>query len=592
MDKGKEKCEILKAIRAYVAEKYGLDYTPSACNHQGKCHGTCPKCDTELESIQSQLEKKGITDITNDTKLIEMVENYQSKPANVENDDYMSVGVPEPLVDIYATEGMPNPLEGDVVIEEGLVPDQPLEGDARPYPIENRKLFLECNVAGAAFHNIDDIWDELYEGAKLVLVREKDNAYDEDAIAVALADESNDWSDDIECGPTLGYIPRKVNKSLATLLDMGWQDVFEAEISELREHVPYSDRIHISIYIKNKDAEEEHKPQDNRLRYVIGSEPLHEWERRNNYPSCIVLTGNVSANTFSEFAHDFDYTKYKQISLDELFVEDMLFKDGHSCTYEDYLSQFVCEDAIRLFVPIKLYLNLQIAKSFVVYRDCVYSADYKTLVHAPETTELVVLPFVEHIGNGACCGYDKMSVVKLNNGLKSIGKWSFVAADINKLELPHSLVSLGEKAFLMSELESVRLSDSLEGIPDGCFDLCSLDSIEIPHSVKYIGNKSLRGLIWTDEIEIPEGVERIGYDAFEAMDHVSLPSTLLEIAPDFYYEECIDDPDYPPYIEVHPDNKVFFSKDGSLYFKETGAIAIDSTYHGPNKARHYSLNPL
>ena len=277
MDKGKEKCEILKAIRAYVAEKYGLDYTPSACNHQGKCRGTCPKCDTELESIQSQLEKKGITDITNDTKLIEMVENYQSKPANVENDDYMSVGVPEPLVDIYATEGMPNPLEGDVVIEEGLVPDQPLEGDARPYPIENRKLFLECNVAGAAFHNIDDIWDELYEGAKLVLVREKDNAYDEDAIAVALADESNDWSDDIECGPTLGYIPRKVIKSLAPLLDMGWQDVFEAEISELREHVPYSDRIHISIYIKNKDAEEEPKPQDNRLRMVVITEEV-KWE--------------------------------------------------------------------------------------------------------------------------------------------------------------------------------------------------------------------------------------------------------------------------------------------------------------------------
>lgn len=321
----------------------------------------------------------------------------------------------------------------------------------------------------------------------------------------------------------------------------------------------------------------------NKSLYVMGSEPLHEWERRNNYPSCIVLTGNVSANTFSEFAHDFDYTKYKQISFDELFVGDILYKDGKSCTYEEYLSQFVCGDAIRLFVLIKLYLNIKIAKSFVVYRDCVYSADYKTLVHAPEATELVVLPFVEHIGNGACCGYDKMSVLKLNNGLKSIGKWSFVATDINKLELPHSLVSLGENAFLMSELESVRLSDSLEGIPDGCFDLCSLDSIKIPRSVKYIGNKSLRGLTWTDEIEIPEGVEKIGYDAFEAMYHVSLPSTLLEIAPDFYYEECIDDPNHPPYIEVHPNNKVFYSKEGSLYFKATGILAIDSKYNGPNR---------
>lgn len=47
MDKGKEKCEILKSIRAYVAEKYGLDYTPSECNHWSKCRGTCPKCDAE-----------------------------------------------------------------------------------------------------------------------------------------------------------------------------------------------------------------------------------------------------------------------------------------------------------------------------------------------------------------------------------------------------------------------------------------------------------------------------------------------------------------------------------------------------------------
>lgn len=279
MDKGKEKCEILKAIRAYVAEKYGLDYTPSECNHRGKCRGTCPKCDAELEDIQRQLENKGITDITNDTKLSKMVDDYLLKPTNDEEDGDMLVGVPDIPVDTYATEGMPKPLEGDVVIEEGLVPDLPLEGDMRPAPIENRKLFIECSVAGAAFYNIDDIWDELYEGAKLVLVREKDNVHDEDAIAVALADESNDWSDENECGPTLGYIPRKVNKSLATLLDMGWQDMFETEISELREHVPYSDRIHISIYIKHKDAVEEKEPeqQDNRLRMVVITEEA-KWE--------------------------------------------------------------------------------------------------------------------------------------------------------------------------------------------------------------------------------------------------------------------------------------------------------------------------
>ncbi|MGP1548260.1 MAG: leucine-rich repeat domain-containing protein [Prevotella sp.] len=308
--------------------------------------------------------------------------------------------------------------------------------------------------------------------------------------------------------------------------------------------------------------------------YVIGSEPLHEWECSNNFPSCIILTGNVSADMFSAFARDFDYTKYKQISFDALTVKDIQYKDDYSCTYEEYLSQFVCGDAIRLFVLIKLYLNLHITKSFVVSEECVYSADHKTLIHAPEATELVVLPFVEHIGNGACCGYDKMSRVKLNDGLKSIGKWSFVGTDINNLELPHSVVSLGENAFLMSELENIRLSDSLNGIPDGCFDLCSLNSIKIPPSIKFIGNKALRGLTWTDEIKIPEGVERIGYDAFEAMHYVYLPASLMEIAPDFYYEECIDDPNYPPYIEVHPDNKVFFLKMEVCISKKRGLLLL------------------
>ena len=48
MDRGKEKCEILKAIRTYVAEKYGLAYTATECSHKGECPGTCPKCDACL----------------------------------------------------------------------------------------------------------------------------------------------------------------------------------------------------------------------------------------------------------------------------------------------------------------------------------------------------------------------------------------------------------------------------------------------------------------------------------------------------------------------------------------------------------------
>ena len=63
MNNGKEKCEILKRIRKDIAEKYGLDYTPSECTHKGDCSGSCPKCDSELQELQRQLDERGIKDI-------------------------------------------------------------------------------------------------------------------------------------------------------------------------------------------------------------------------------------------------------------------------------------------------------------------------------------------------------------------------------------------------------------------------------------------------------------------------------------------------------------------------------------------------
>ncbi len=313
--------------------------------------------------------------------------------------------------------------------------------------------------------------------------------------------------------------------------------------------------------------------------YVIGSEPLSEWEERNNHPSRIILTGDVSADTFSECVRDFDYTKYERITLEKLTVQDVVGMRGRACSYVEYQSELVYEYSASFSVLDKLYLNANNTKTFIVSDGNVLSADHKTLVHTQEANELIVPDYVEHIGDGACCGYEKMSKVKLNNGLKSIGKLAFADTGIENIDMPDTLVSLGEYAFGSANLQKVRLSDSLRGIPDGCFSLCFLYNIVIPKSVKYIGDKAFRSL-FADEIEIPEGVERIGYDALSSLIRISLPSTLKEIAPDFYYEECIDGPDYPPFIEVHPDNKVFFSKDGSLYFKETGELAIDSKYNG------------
>ena len=38
MDRGKEKCEILKTIRTYVAEKYGLEYADRKSTRLNSSH--------------------------------------------------------------------------------------------------------------------------------------------------------------------------------------------------------------------------------------------------------------------------------------------------------------------------------------------------------------------------------------------------------------------------------------------------------------------------------------------------------------------------------------------------------------------------
>lgn len=265
MRKGREKCEILKAIRAYVANRYGIEYTPSECNHEGECRGTCPKCDAELEKIQAELEKKGVSDISKDTKLSEMMEEYLSRN-NEEDDDLFHAPDDSERTewDMQGDIGLPW-IEGE---EEGLVPDYESEEDVDSHS-EEKKLFMECSIAGISFHDIDDIWKELQVGTKLALVRQKNNAYDKNAVAVALAGDYDGNPEDFDFDFILGYIPRKDNEALAAMLDAGWEEMFETEICELREHVPYSDRIHISIYIKNKENGTAEQPKDNRLRMMV-----------------------------------------------------------------------------------------------------------------------------------------------------------------------------------------------------------------------------------------------------------------------------------------------------------------------------------
>jgi hypothetical protein len=117
-----------------------------------------------------------------------------------------------------------------------------------------KKLFFkECNMAGRQYHDVDEVWEELRVGTCLSLERDLDNRYDKNAVAVVYRDV------DVETGIVeeylLGYIPSDENQTIAKLLEMGWNKVFECRISKINPDAHYENQIRLTIRIVKSEKE-------------------------------------------------------------------------------------------------------------------------------------------------------------------------------------------------------------------------------------------------------------------------------------------------------------------------------------------------
>lgn len=77
-------------------------------------------------------------------------------------------------------------------------------------PLQNEILLFDSYIAGTTHIKDETVFDDLKEGDKLILQREPDNRFDENAILVLN-----------EKGQKLGYIPEKDNIVFARLMDAG-----------------------------------------------------------------------------------------------------------------------------------------------------------------------------------------------------------------------------------------------------------------------------------------------------------------------------------------------------------------------------------
>lgn len=108
-------------------------------------------------------------------------------------------------------------------------------------------FFMECHLAGRQYHDADEVWDELKVGTQLKLVRDMDNKYDQDAVAVVYDKVYTDTDETDEF--LIGYIPRDNNETIAQLLEMGWKNIFECRISKINPDAHYENQIRLTIRI-------------------------------------------------------------------------------------------------------------------------------------------------------------------------------------------------------------------------------------------------------------------------------------------------------------------------------------------------------
>lgn len=109
----------------------------------------------------------------------------------------------------------------------------------------HNQFFMNCHLAGRAYHDADLVWDNLKIGQTLRLEREPENPYDANAIQVIFNRDGEDF--------LLGYIPRCENAKLVAFLDAGWEELFTCRITQLCPDTHPEHQVQLTIRIKNND---------------------------------------------------------------------------------------------------------------------------------------------------------------------------------------------------------------------------------------------------------------------------------------------------------------------------------------------------
>ena len=115
----------------------------------------------------------------------------------------------------------------------------------------------------------------------------------------------------------------------------------------------------------------------------------------------------------------------------------------------------------------------------------IYSKDRSALSVYPiaREGEFTVPGSVTEIHGGAFYGCEKLSVVNIGSGVRTIGVQAFAYSSVSEVNIAEGLESIGWEAFQRTKIESIVLPKSLKTIESRAFEGSALRSVTLPTAI-------------------------------------------------------------------------------------------------------------
>lgn len=158
--------------------------------------------------------------------------------------------------------------------------------------------------------------------------------------------------------------------------------------------------------------------------------------------------------------------------------------------------------------------------------------------------------------------------VEIPKTVKKIGKSAFQKNKLKEVILPEGLEEIGTLAFNGNQLVSIEIPNSVVKMGEGTFSLNNISYAKLSKNMKTVPNGIFSRNLNLKNIDIPDGVEKIGQSAFSGcpLESINIPNTVKKIERYAFLSHRISTLEIPSSVETIED-QAFASNKKFRYLK-------------------------